>query len=110
MKKITCLIPLLFIPTLALAAPTVEIIDGGAVQDIGGVIQNIITWILGFAALLAVLFIIWGGILYIVSAGNSDRAKSARQTLTYAVIGLIVVILAYFIVRFVEAFAKMLVA
>jgi energy-converting hydrogenase Eha subunit B len=69
------------------------------------IITTVITWILGIAALIAVLMLIIGGILYVTAAGNTDRAKQARQTILYAVIGLIVIVLAYFIVAFVTNFA-----
>jgi len=66
-------------------------------------LTTIITWVLGFVGILAVLFLIIGGILYIVSAGNQDRVKQAKQTITYAIIGIIVVVLSYWIVKFTES-------
>ena len=50
---------------------------------------------------MAVIMIIWGGIRYVLSAGNSAALTSAKNTIMYAVIGLIVAILAYTIVNFV---------
>ncbi len=76
--------------------------DGtGTTSDLAKIISNITTWILGFAGTIAVLFIIWGGIQYITAAGNEKQAESAKQTLTYAVLGLIVILLAYVIVQLV---------
>lgn len=69
--------------------------------EVATILQNIINWIFGFAALVAVLFIIIGGILYVVSAGNTDRAKQARQTILYSVIGLLIIVLSYFVVSLV---------
>jgi divalent metal cation (Fe/Co/Zn/Cd) transporter len=51
--------------------------------------------------LLSVIVIIYSGILYIISAGNSNTVQKAKTTLTYAVVGLIVAILSYAIVSFV---------
>lgn len=62
------------------------------------IVQSITNWALTFAGALAVLFIIYGGLQYITSAGNEKQAESAKQTLTYAVIGLVVVLLAEVIV------------
>jgi hypothetical protein len=45
--------------------------------------------------------IIFGGIRYVTSTGDSSRVKAAKDTVTYAVIGLIVALLAYAIVNFV---------
>lgn len=52
---------------------------------------------LAFFAGLAILFIIIAGIRLIVSSGNPDEAKTAKQNLTYAIIGLIAVIFAKFV-------------
>ena len=45
--------------------------------------------------------LIWGGIRYVLSGGDSGAVSSAKKTILYAVVGLIVAILAYAIVNFV---------
>ena len=50
---------------------------------------------------MAVIMIIWGGIRYVLSAGNSAALTSAKNTIVYSIIGLIIAILAYAIVNFV---------
>lgn len=54
---------------------------------------------LGFAGLIAVVYIIIGGFRYITSAGNDEAAESGKKTLTNAVIGLVIIIFSYVIVR-----------
>jgi len=54
-------------------------------------IQN---WLLGFVGALAILFIVYGGFLYVTSSGNKERVEMAKKTLTYAILGLILVVLA----------------
>ena len=63
-------------------------------------IINIFSVIVG---IIAVIMIIWGGLKFITAGGDSGRVTSARQTIIYALIGLIIVALAQFIVRFVLA-------
>lgn len=53
------------------------------------------------AAILALVFLIWGGINWITSGGDADGVKSARDRIIAAIIGLIVVILSYFLLNFV---------
>jgi glucan phosphoethanolaminetransferase (alkaline phosphatase superfamily) len=72
--------------------------DTNLVTDI---IKSIINIILVFAGILAVLMIVIGGIRYITSDGDSSRASQAKNTILYAIIGLIVAILSYAIVNFV---------
>jgi hypothetical protein len=60
---------------------------------------NIMFVLLG---LISAVFIIWGGFQYIVSSGNEEKSKAARATLTNAVLGLAIAILAYSIVSIIS--------
>ncbi len=59
---------------------------------------NIFSIIVG---IIAVIMIIVGGLKYITSGGDSGNVSSAKNTIIYAIVGLIIVALAQFIVRFV---------
>lgn len=61
----------------------------------------IINVIIGIIAFLAVVMIVFGGIQYTTSAGAADKVKSAKDTIMYGIVGLIVALLAYAIVNFV---------
>lgn len=61
-------------------------------------IINIFTWLVG---VVSVLMIIFAGFRYVVSSGDSGGVSSAKNTIIYAIVGLIVVIMAQVIVRFV---------
>ena len=50
---------------------------------------------------LSVIMIIYGGIIYVISAGDSGRVSKAKNTIMYAIVGLVVALLAYAIVNFV---------
>lgn len=50
---------------------------------------------------VAVGFIIYGGVTYITSAGDPGKAKKARMTLTFAIIGLVIVLASFAIVNFI---------
>lgn len=75
--------------------------DNTGPSDLGSVVTTVINVILWAVGLLSVAFIIYGGVKYAMSAGDSAKVKSAKDTLMYAIIGLIVAILAYAIVNFV---------
>lgn len=61
-------------------------------------VTNIVTVIAGIAA---VIMIIIGGLQFVLSGGDSKRAESARNTILYSVVGLVVIVLARFIIEFV---------
>ncbi len=67
----------------------------------GEIIANITRFVAGLIAVLAVLMIIVGGIMYIASAGDSSRADKAKGIIVSAIIGLVIAILAYAIVIYV---------
>jgi hypothetical protein len=67
-------------------------------SDIIKLIINIVSVIVG---VVAVVMIIWGGLKYITSGGDSSNVSSAKNTIIYAIVGLVIVALAQFIVRFV---------
>jgi uncharacterized membrane protein len=70
----------------------------GTLESIASTIVNIFSVIVGVAA---VVMIIFGGFRYITSGGDSGRVGNAKNTLIYAIIGLIIVALAQAIVHFV---------
>ncbi len=67
-------------------------------KSVGELIGNIIDILLGLVLTIAILFLIIGGFFYITSAGDPDKAKKGKQTLTYAVLGIALVMLSYTIV------------
>jgi hypothetical protein len=73
----------------------------GNVYDLA---SRIIKVMLTFAGIIAVIFVIIGGYQYITSAGNEEQAGKGRKTITYALIGLIVILLSFLIVSLVTRF------
>jgi len=60
---------------------------------------DIINFGLGFVGLVAVGFLIYGGFLYITSQGEEKKNTTAKNVLVYAIIGLVVILLSFVIVR-----------
>ncbi|MCK5084583.1 MAG: hypothetical protein KAQ64_02935 [Candidatus Pacebacteria bacterium] len=63
--------------------------------DIKAAIMNVTNWILGFVAIIATLVVIYGGVLYLTAAGNEDNVATAKKTIAYGIIGIVVTGLAY---------------
>ena len=68
--------------------------DKGLVKSV----INIMLWAIG---IISVIMIIIGGIRYATSNGDSNAASSAKNTILYSVVGLVIAIFAYAIVQFV---------
>ena len=73
-----------------------ENIDGN--DGLVTTVVNILLWAIG---LISVIMIIIGGIRYATSNGDSNAVTAAKNTIMYAVIGLVIAIFAYAIVNFV---------
>lgn len=67
----------------------------GYASDIGTVINAVLRFVMVIAALLVFLYLIWGGIEWITSGGDKGKTESARNKITAAVIGLIVLAASY---------------
>lgn len=74
-------------------------VEGG--NTLSGDLQDILQRIIGALALVAVVVIIVGGINYMTSGGDSGKVKTARNTILYGAIGLVICALAFAIVNFV---------
>ena len=68
------------------------------VDSLIATVINIFSVVVG---IIAVIMIVYGGFRYITSGGDSAKVTSARNTILYAIVGLIIVALAQFIVKFV---------
>ncbi len=75
-----------------------ELLENGNVIDI---VATFIALALIVASILCLVFIIVGGITFILSAGNEDKIKKAVHTIRYAIIGLFVTFGAFFLVNFI---------
>jgi hypothetical protein len=67
----------------------------------GGVITTITNTLLFIVGALSVIMIIVGGLRYVVSGGNAASVTTARNTILYAVVGLVIAFLAFAAINFV---------
>jgi hypothetical protein len=101
----------LFVPATVLAQTKTAICEGvgktsgsaGCAGDssLDGIIATVINIMSMVVGVIAVIMIIIGGIKYVTSSGDSNNVNSAKNTILYAIVGLVVVALAQVIVRFV---------
>lgn len=72
--------------------------DNTSIDGIVKAVVSILSIIVGVAA---VIMLIIGGLKYVTSGGDSNAVSSAKNTVLYALIGLVVAVLAQFIVHFI---------
>lgn len=72
--------------------------DAANIEDI---VSKIINYLLYAVGIASVVMLIFGGFKYITSGGDSGKVGEAKNTILYAIIGLVVAILAWAIVSFI---------
>lgn len=114
MKKIILLSSILFafmMPANAFAATPFgackNVVSGntavcsGDAKDAKEIAKNIISVLLWIVGMASIIVIVYSGITFVTSAGNPSQITRAKTMLLYAVVGLVVSILAYAIVNFI---------
>lgn len=62
---------------------------------------NASKWILGMVGSLSLIMFIYGGIIFLISGGSSEKLSQAKKIIVAAVIGLVIVFTSYLIIKFV---------
>ena len=68
--------------------------------DLQDTVIAIIQWILGLLGLVAVILILYGGFTWMTAGGSEEKVEKAKKIITAAIIGLVVVLVAWAIVIF----------
>ncbi len=92
-KKLFSLSVLALIPSITFADISGNLTQNTTSSSLKSFLVIIQNWLLSIVGGLAILFIIYGGFIYITSAGNQQRVELAKKTLTYAILGLVLVVL-----------------
>jgi hypothetical protein len=71
--------------------------DPAQLSDLEGIFSNLVQAILGLAGITFFVLLLVGGLKYITSGGDPKATEGAQKTLTYAVGGLIAIVLSYLI-------------
>jgi cytochrome bd-type quinol oxidase subunit 2 len=99
----------------SLAAPAVAFAQGiqldedinpgtGFADDFGSLVNGVLSFVMVIAALLVFMYLILGGIEWITSGGDKGKTESARNKITAAVIGLVILAASYAILLIVLRF------
>lgn len=96
--------PIAYAETIVVCKPPFETVCQLTGLRFGSVFGQIITFAFIFAIMIALAFLIWGGIKWVTSGGEKGGVEEARNHVIAAVVGLIIVFLSYFIINLVVYF------
>ena len=74
---------------------TLDPIPGVPTKSINNILDDIIKWVLGFGLMIAVTFLIWGGINYVGSSGDTTKTEKAKKIIKYSLLGVLVIGFSY---------------
>ena len=99
MKKILALLFFFAIMLIGAQGALAQVIDipnplGPEGSTIPGLVDKIAGWLLNIGLAVSTIVILWAALVFMTSGGNKDRVTRARQTLWYAIIGIVVLLLA----------------
>jgi len=69
------------------------------------IFNDLVSWLLSVAGAIALLMLVIGGINYMISGGNPSNQEKARKIISYAVIGLGLILISYALVTIIEIIA-----
>jgi hypothetical protein len=67
---------------------------------------NLITWLLIICGIIAVLSFIYGGVMYITSSGDTEKAERGKKTIVGSIIGIVIIMLSYSAYNFIMGTLK----
>ncbi len=70
-------------------------------RDVGDIFTNLLSFVLVIAGILVFAYLVWGGIEWITSGGDSGKTEKARNKITGAIIGLVILVASYAIFQLV---------
>jgi len=73
-------------------------------KDFGTVVGSVIQLIFVVAVVAALLYLIYGGFRWLISTGDKSKVSEAREHIIAAIIGLVIIFLAYFIINLLMGF------
>lgn len=88
-------------PSLAVTGDdSIEFVDDltGGESDLKSLLNTILSYFLGFLFFVCVIMVIYGGILYVTSAGNDENVGKAKKILLYAAIGVVLIMVSFALV------------
>ena len=73
-------------------------------SDLEIIVANIIRSVVALGGIAVFVMLVAGGLMYLTSGGNPESVQKAKNTLTYAVIGIALFVLAWFALLFIQTF------
>jgi len=65
-------------------------------------IEDAVLWILGFAVAVSIVMLIYGGLYYVTSSGDTEKAATSKKIIKYALLGVTITGASYVIIQLLD--------
>ncbi|EKE22171.1 MAG: hypothetical protein ACD_7C00030G0007 [uncultured bacterium] len=72
-------------------------------QPITQIVTNVMNWLLALVGMIGIIGFVISGILYFIAAGDDSKMGTAKNAMTYSIIGVIVALMGYVIIKAADA-------
>ncbi len=84
-------------------AVAINVVNPISTADFAKIVENVLLWILSVAGSLAIFAFIVGGIMYMTSSGDEQKANNAKKVITWTIIGTVLILASYAIIVVIDA-------
>lgn len=75
-------------------------------NDVISLLRQILVWLATIFWIVAVIFIFWAALTYLLARGDPEKANKAKEMLKYAIIAIVIGLVAYVIPTFIDQFLR----
>jgi hypothetical protein len=76
-------------------------LDPTRFPNLPSLVTNALPYVFGMAGIILFIYIVWGGFDFMTSMGDPKKAESGKNKITYAILGFVIIFVAYWIVQLV---------
>ncbi len=97
-KKLAFVFSIAFLFAAYNAAAEVNFANPTTTNTTEELVTSIVNWLLGITSAVVIIFLVYGGIMYITSSGDENQIEKSKKIINYAIIGLFLVLISYSVV------------
>ncbi|MBM3283188.1 hypothetical protein FJY90_02945 [Candidatus Gottesmanbacteria bacterium] len=75
---------------------------GDKFTNLASLVNNAVPYVFSISGIVLLLYLVWGGFNYLTSMGDPKKAESAKGKITNAIIGFVIIFVAYWLVQIID--------
>ena len=97
------ILPMVQVSAANIVVPTSEQAGGLSSKPVKDILVNLLNWLLEIVGIIAIMGFVISGIMYLVSTGNEEMVTKAKKYMLYCLIGVVVVLASFVVIKTIDA-------